>query len=283
MRTIVVLLMAMLICVSSASDTCAQKPAKPNRSKTKIQKAESRFLKVKDLRVHYLEWNKSGTNTVVLLHGLYDTAETWKTIGPHLAGRGFRVIAPDRRGSGRTTKTQTGYDIATLADDVFQIATTLRLRDAVIVGHSAGASVALAAATQKPELFRAVVLVDGGFWPARDKSVGSEPQVAACSKGNLKCERDKAINDGNMAYDPERFYPQLLIPALLVMATPDPANAQVPAELLAEAKAHVESVASKKLRNGKTVFIANSGHWIQQDQPEKLLQALIEFIVEDKP
>jgi len=52
--------------------------------------------------------------------------------------RGFRVIAHDRRGHGRSTQTDTGNDMDTYAADIAELATHLDLRDAVHIGHSTG-------------------------------------------------------------------------------------------------------------------------------------------------
>jgi len=52
--------------------------------------------------------------------------------------RGYRVIAHDRRGHGRSSQTSMGHDMDTYADDVAQLATALDLRNAVHIGHSTG-------------------------------------------------------------------------------------------------------------------------------------------------
>jgi non-heme chloroperoxidase len=61
--------------------------------------------------------------------------------GSHIAaltGQGFRCVAPDRRGHGRSDIPATGYDIDTLADDLAAVMTQLDLRQAVLVAHSMG-------------------------------------------------------------------------------------------------------------------------------------------------
>lgn len=50
------------------------------------------------LRLRYLEWGSGGRDVVLLLHDCGEAADVWRTIGPRLADRGYRVIAPDLRG-----------------------------------------------------------------------------------------------------------------------------------------------------------------------------------------
>ena len=50
------------------------------------------------LRLRYLEWGSGGRDVVLLLHDCGEAADIWRPIGPRLADRGYRVIAPDLRG-----------------------------------------------------------------------------------------------------------------------------------------------------------------------------------------
>jgi pimeloyl-ACP methyl ester carboxylesterase len=75
---------------------------------------------------------------VVFLAAWTFTSNVW---GSHIAAlmqRGFRCVAPDRRGHGRSDLPPAGYDIDTLADDLASVLDQLDLRDAVIVAHSMG-------------------------------------------------------------------------------------------------------------------------------------------------
>ena len=67
---------------------------------------------VNGLRVHYLEagFETTGRPCLLLLHGLPDLAYCWRRVMPALASAGYRVVAPDLRGYGRTTGWQADYD-----------------------------------------------------------------------------------------------------------------------------------------------------------------------------
>ena len=75
---------------------------------------------------------------VVLIHGWPLSSESWTAQIPALRDAGFRVVAYDRRGFGRSEKPEDGYDYATLADDLAGLMVDLDLQNAVLVGFSMG-------------------------------------------------------------------------------------------------------------------------------------------------
>jgi len=74
----------------------------------------------------------------VFSHGWPLTADAWDAQMLFLAQKGFRVIAHDRRGHGRSSQTWTGNDMDTYADDLAALIEHLDLKDAMLVGHSTG-------------------------------------------------------------------------------------------------------------------------------------------------
>jgi pimeloyl-ACP methyl ester carboxylesterase len=73
---------------------------------------------------------------VVLVHGWCISGESWEYVMTDLIERGFRGIAYDLRGCGRSDQPWNGYDYDTLADDLATVLETLGLRDVTLVGHS---------------------------------------------------------------------------------------------------------------------------------------------------
>jgi non-heme chloroperoxidase len=96
--------------------------------------------------------------TVVLIHGWPLSAESWKAqVGP-LRSAGYRVVAYDRRGFGRSAKPSSGFDYDTLTADLAGILDDLDLRDATLVGFSmGGGEVARYIANYGEERLRSVV------------------------------------------------------------------------------------------------------------------------------
>jgi non-heme chloroperoxidase len=75
---------------------------------------------------------------VVLIHGYPLDGSSWERQARELRSAGFRVITYDRRGFGRSSKVETGYDYDTFAADLDAVLTTLDLTDVVLVGFSMG-------------------------------------------------------------------------------------------------------------------------------------------------
>lgn len=87
-------------------------------------------------QIFYKDWGKG--QPVVFHHGWPLGADDWDNQMLFFLGKGYRVIAHDRRGHGRSTQTATGNDMDTYAADVAELAEALDLRDAIHVGHSTG-------------------------------------------------------------------------------------------------------------------------------------------------
>jgi non-heme chloroperoxidase len=95
------------------------------------------YVTAKDgARLFYKDWGSGPP--FVFSHGWPLTADAWDPQMLFLAGRGFRVIAHDRRGHGRSDQTWDGNDMDTYADDLATLMDGLDLKDAIMVGHSTG-------------------------------------------------------------------------------------------------------------------------------------------------
>ena len=88
------------------------------------------------VQIFYKDWGSG--QPVVFHHGWPLSADDWDAQMMHFLMHGYRVIAHDRRGHGRSTQTADGNDMDTYAADVAQLAAHLDLRNAIHVGHSTG-------------------------------------------------------------------------------------------------------------------------------------------------
>jgi non-heme chloroperoxidase len=86
----------------------------------------------------YKDWGPKDATPIVFHHGWPLTADDWDNQMMFFLGKGFRVIAHDRRGHGRSTQTDTGNEMDTYAADMIALAAALDLRGAIHVGHSTG-------------------------------------------------------------------------------------------------------------------------------------------------
>lgn len=94
-------------------------------------------IKTKDnTEIYYKDWGKG--QPLVFSHGWPLTADAWEDQMIFLGARGYRCIAHDRRGHGRSAQTWDGNNLDTYADDLADLVTALDLHDAIHIGHSTG-------------------------------------------------------------------------------------------------------------------------------------------------
>jgi len=86
--------------------------------------------------IYYKDWGRGPV--VAFSHGWPLNADAWDGQMLFLAQQGFRVVAHDRRGHGRSSQASSGNDMNTYADDLAAVLETLDLRNATLVGHSTG-------------------------------------------------------------------------------------------------------------------------------------------------
>ena len=86
--------------------------------------------------IFYKDWGKG--QPIVFSHGWPLTADDWDGQMLYFGNLGYRVIAHDRRGHGRSDQTWGGNDMDTYADDLAELFEKLDLKDAIMVGHSTG-------------------------------------------------------------------------------------------------------------------------------------------------
>lgn len=89
-----------------------------------------------DIQIYYKDWGSG--QPIVFSHGWPLSAEAWDDQMHFLVSHGYRCIAHDRRGHGRSSQPSNGNDMNTYADDLAKLVEFLDLKDAIHVGHSTG-------------------------------------------------------------------------------------------------------------------------------------------------
>jgi len=110
--------------------------ASPSSSNSKKESSMSLFTTKDGTQIFYKDWGKG--QPVWFHHGWPLSSDDWDAQLMYFLNHGFRVIAHDRRGHGRSTQTDTGNDMDTYAADVAELAAHLDVRNAVHIGHSTG-------------------------------------------------------------------------------------------------------------------------------------------------
>ena len=132
----------------------------------------SAFTTKDGFEIYYKDWGSG--QPIVFHHGWPLTSDDWDAQLMYFVSRGYRVIAHDRRGHGRSSQTATGNDMDTYAADVAQLAALLDLRNAIHVGHSTGGG----------EVARYVARHGGGGRVAKAVLIGAVPPVMVKSERN---------------------------------------------------------------------------------------------------
>ena len=156
-----------------------------------------------------------GDDVALLLHGWPEDGSAWRHVAPPLAEAGWRVVAPDLKGFGRSDAPRTGYDPETLGDEISQLIRNLHVRKAVLVGHDWGGAVALATAFRHPGHVRHLVMISSPYrqidlkaaWhiPLFNLPVLPElafriaPRQLATAAIRYAAVRDEAFDDGALA------------------------------------------------------------------------------------
>jgi non-heme chloroperoxidase len=97
------------------------------------------FITAKDgAQLFYKDWGPRDAQPIFFHHGWPLSADDWDNQMMFFLGQGYRVIAYDRRGHGRSEQTDTGNEMDTYASDVNDVVEALGLRNAIHVGHSTG-------------------------------------------------------------------------------------------------------------------------------------------------
>jgi len=110
--------------------------------------------------IFYKDWGAKDAQPIMFHHGWPLSSDDWDSQMMFFVQKGFRVIAHDRRGHGRSSQSATGHDMDTYVADVIALTDALDLKNAIHIGHSTGGGeVARYAARAKPGRVAKAVLI----------------------------------------------------------------------------------------------------------------------------
>ncbi|MBO55427.1 MAG: hypothetical protein CL886_07170 [Dehalococcoidia bacterium] len=121
---------------------------------------QEQWLESPGMRLHYLKWNE-GKKPLIGLHGLASSAQWYTRLSKYLTD--FSLIAPDQRGHGKSSQSNTGYDWATMSTDIINLLNHNNLQNIPLIGHSWGGHVASNISALFPDRVSHLIMVDGGF------------------------------------------------------------------------------------------------------------------------
>ncbi|MBB2166857.1 alpha/beta hydrolase [Gluconacetobacter aggeris] len=162
----------------------------------------TRFTTSDGVGLHYKDWGKG--QPVLFSHGWPLSADMWDGQMLHLAENGFRAIAFDRRGFGRSDQPWQGHDYDRLADDIAELIAHLDLRDVILVGFSmGGGDVTRYIARHGSERVARLALLGAVtplFMKTDDHPVGPEKSVFDGIRAGLRADRAQFLKDFSQVF-----------------------------------------------------------------------------------
>ncbi len=272
------------------------------------------------LRLHYVTAG-AGERTILLLHGFPQTWWEWNRIIPLLVNSGFRVIAPDYRGAGQSSRPVDGYDKRTMAGDLRRLVRDhLEVRGLVdVVGHDIGLMVGYSYAQTFPGEVGHLVVMDAPIpGTAVFERVTANPRVWHFGFHSARDVAEMLVAGREREYLQAFFFARCFDPSVIdldtyVSAYSAPGAMRAGFELYRAFERDAEDNREALKRNGKLKIpvlaiwgsISNSGpmleemmreladdvsglnipntaHWIAEENPSGLVESLINFLTRDR-
>lgn len=277
-------------------------PAQPIASRTK---------QIDGVSFHYLTAGHGAA--VILLHGYAETSRMWRPLIPKLADR-FQVIAPDLPGIGDSSIPSDGLDMKTSAIRVHDLAKSLGVQQAEVVGHDIGLMVAYAYAAMFPSEVQKLVVMDAflpgvsgwedvynspNYWHFRFHGATPEALVRgrehiyfAYFWNDLAADKNHSIPDADReAYIADSSRPGRMRAGWAYFVSFQQAakdfaqlaqrKLAMPVLTIGGDKSLGEFLGNQMkvvATNVTSVTVKNSGHWIMEEQPQQTMDALLKFL-----
>jgi pimeloyl-ACP methyl ester carboxylesterase len=199
-------------------------PLENTVSPEELADPDSKFVDIHNIRVHYKSAGK-GTDTLLLLHGFGANTFTWSKVVGSLSDY-YTVIAYDRTGFGLTSRPMPGewsgespYSAESQADQAIALMDTLGIDKVVLIGNSAGGTIATLIALRYPERVKALILEDAAIYregpPYWLYLIVHTPQVKRLGPLILREVREHFTDIVNISHlltwhDPSRQTPEII-------------------------------------------------------------------------
>ncbi|HYC02471.1 MAG TPA: alpha/beta hydrolase [Azospirillaceae bacterium] len=178
-----------------------------------MAEAKSRYVQTNGIRMHLLE---QGEGPLVLMcHGWPELSHSWRNQLRALAEAGYRAVAPDMRGFGRTEapESQDSYTLLHHVGDMVGVLDALGEQTAVVVGHDWGAPVAWHCALFRPDRFRAVAGLSVPHAPRGPGSIPKLVKAKGLDRFYMAYFQEPGRAERELEADPYQTFRRLLVAA----------------------------------------------------------------------
>jgi pimeloyl-ACP methyl ester carboxylesterase/murein DD-endopeptidase MepM/ murein hydrolase activator NlpD len=269
------------------------------------------FVTTNGVKLHYLDWGGKG-DALLLLHGMGDTAHVYDDFAPRFTNE-FRVLGLTRRGHGGSEVPETGYDTATLVEDIRQFLDALKIERVILAGHSFAGDELTRFAVVHPDRVIKLIYFDsaydhsrvpeslrfkplhgwgGELFPTKEESASREGQRRWISRlfGEKRGPAMYSMMEG--AYSARAEYDKIKARALAFFAVgyqkdvdqaqrlPAPQRQNVRDFLKAQREYHEQEIEHfrKEVPNGRVVVLTNASHTLFIDREDEVCREIREFL-----
>ncbi len=137
-------------------------PNETTEDESSIYAMVEHFLEVRGIKVCLCTWGPPSAPLVLCLHGILEQGAAWSEVAVRLAAKGYRVIAPDLRGHGRSDRAPqaSSYNLIDFLSDIDTIVEKVTDKAFTLVGHSLGSVIAATFASIRPQKIKNLFLVE---------------------------------------------------------------------------------------------------------------------------
>ena len=269
------------------------------------------FITVNKVKLHYLDWGGAGA-TLLFLHGMGDTAHRYDDFAPRFTNQ-FRVLGLTRRGHGESEIPETGYDTATLVEDIGQFLDALKIQGVVLAGHSFAGDELTRFAVVHPDRVIKLVYFDSAYDHSRvPESLRFKPLHGGGPEVLPTKEEDESLDGARRwisrlfgekrgralysmmegTYSATADYGKIKAPALAFFAIgykkdvdsaetlPEPQRQNVQEFLKTQRKYHEQEIEHfrREIPNGRVIVFTNADHQFPFGREDEVLREVRKFL-----
>ena len=311
-RAVGIILAALILIISFGPFLVPVPPLENTVSVEQLVDADSKFVEVNGVNVHYKTWGQ-GEPTFILLHGFGASIFSWREVTEPLTQFGT-VIAYDRPAFGLTERPmewegESPYGSQAQVDIVIGLMDALNVEKAILVGNSAGGTVSMQVALQHPDRVEALILVDaavyaGGGAPSWSRPLLKTPQmnhVGPLIARQLQAQGTEFLKTA--WHDPSKITPEIFAGYEKPLQVDNWDKALWQLTVASQESGLVEQLSeitmptliitgdddrivpteqslrlADELPNAELKVIAQSGHLQHEETPVEFMQAVTEFL-----